>query len=117
MNTTRIPTSSPSLCGQPQDVVETLHCNAPRVRLQGEPGTFARTAKGYTGQVTPTEHEKREWSRMAQAAYAADRNDIGHRFSGAAALRVGEAMLVAAFDALQTEYRAWLTFGEMGGAA
>lgn len=49
---------------------------------------------------------------MASAAYNADRNDIGHRFSGAAALRAGQSMPVAQYDALMIDYRAWLTFGE-----
>lgn len=60
--------------------------------------------------VTPTEHEKREWSRMAQAAYAAGRNDVGHPYSMAATLRKGERMAVARYDALMSGYRAWLVF-------
>ena len=63
--------------------------------------------------IIPTEDEKREWSRMAQAAYSADRNDVGHRFSGAAArIRIGEAMDIFTYDTLMDEYRAWLVFNE-----
>ena len=59
--------------------------------------------------VTPTEHEKREWSRMAQAAYSAGRNDIGHRYSSASArTRIGESMPTDWFDNLQHGYRNWL---------
>ena len=60
-------------------------------------------------EIIPTEHDKREWSRMANAAYGSDHNDIGHRYSMAAAsTRIGESMPVARFDALQQGYRAWL---------
>jgi len=63
--------------------------------------------------ITPTEHNKREWSRMARAAYAAGRNDVGHRYSGAAAyLRIGESMRLTTWNMLQDGYRAWLVFGE-----
>jgi hypothetical protein len=34
-----------------------------------------------TQHITPTEHEKREWSRMATDAYKTGRNAIGHRYS------------------------------------
>lgn len=67
--------------------------------------------------ITVTEHEKAEWSRMAQAAYAVSRNDIGTRYSVAATLRRGEAMTAARFDALQAPYRAWLVFNEWPAAA
>lgn len=62
-------------------------------------------------QVTPTEHEKREWSRMARAAYAEDRNEIGHQFSAYAAILRNEPIPTARFDALQSQYRQWLVFG------
>ncbi len=62
--------------------------------------------------MTPTEHEKRGWARFAQAAYRIGRNDVGHRYSGAATLRIGEAMPLARFDELQAGYRAWLCFNE-----
>jgi len=61
--------------------------------------------------MTPTDHEKSEWSRLAQDAYAHDLNDTGHRFSGYASMRRGEAISLFAFDALQSEYRLWLNFG------
>lgn len=67
--------------------------------------------------ITPTEHEKSEWSRMARAAYAAGRNGIGHRYSVAAALRRNEPMLPERFDDLQNGYRAWLCFNDFGPAA
>lgn len=62
--------------------------------------------------TTPTEHEKREWSRMATAAYSSGRNPIGHRYSMAATLFRGEPMDLQRFDALQNGYRAWLVFNE-----
>jgi hypothetical protein len=62
--------------------------------------------------ITPTHAEKMEWARMAQAAYAIGRNDIGHRYSAAASLRNGDWIPVRMFDGLQTDYRAWLVFGE-----
>jgi hypothetical protein len=60
-----------------------------------------------------TEHDKAEWSRFAQAAYAIGRNDVGHRFSVAAACTInGQSMPVDRFDYLQGQYRAWLCFNE-----
>ena len=61
--------------------------------------------------ITPTELEKKEWSRLAQAAYYANMNDIGHCFSGLAALRKGESLHVQTYDAIMTQYRDWLNFG------
>ena len=58
--------------------------------------------------MTPTEGEKREWSRMATAAYANDRNDVGHRYSMAATVRIGGQMSLPNFDKLQAGYRTWL---------
>jgi hypothetical protein len=60
--------------------------------------------------MTPNAHEKAEWARLAQAAYSRDRNDIGHRFSGAASLRNAEAITLSLFDELQGIYRDWLVF-------
>ena len=61
--------------------------------------------------ITPTEHEKSEWSRFAQAAYKAGRNDLGHRFSMAAACTLkGQAIDGERFYALQDIYRDWLCF-------
>lgn len=62
--------------------------------------------------ITPTEHDKSEWSRMAHAAYANGRNSIGHRYSMAATLCRNEPMRVDRFDELQAGYRAWLCFNE-----
>jgi hypothetical protein len=61
--------------------------------------------------ITPTEHEKREWSRLAHAAYAANLNTIGHRYSGSASLRHDSQMPIDRFDDLQTGYRIWLNNG------
>ena len=61
--------------------------------------------------IVPTEHDKREWSRLAQAAYACDRNELGHKFSMAATLRIGEPCTLAFYDTLQGIYRAWLIGG------
>ena len=58
--------------------------------------------------ITPTRHEKLEWARLAQAAYAIDRNDVGHRYSGAASIRDAQSIPVATFDYLQAGYRSWL---------
>lgn len=67
--------------------------------------------------MVPSQHEKNEWSRFATAAYANDRNDIGHRYSAAASLRNSEAMPTERFDALQADYRAWLVFNEWPAVA
>ena len=61
--------------------------------------------------ITVTEHQKTEWSRMAQDAYRNNRNDIGHRFSGAAALPRNAAIRVDLYDDLMHTYRAWLIDG------
>lgn len=61
--------------------------------------------------ITVTDHEKREWSRMAQDAYSTGRNDIGHTYSAAASIPSGTRLDVARYDALQDRYRSWLVFG------
>jgi len=62
--------------------------------------------------ITPvTEHDKKEWSRMATDCYAAGINYMGTRYSVAATLRIGEHMSLAVFDALQINYRQWLIGG------
>jgi len=66
--------------------------------------------------MTPNQHEKNEWSRMAKAAYASDLNSIGHRYSGAAALPNGASIHDAEFDALQAGYRSWLCFNDFKAA-
>jgi predicted methyltransferase len=63
-------------------------------------------------QITPTEHEKSEWSRMARAAYAAGKNSVGHRYSMSAAYCVGQSMPLQKFDDLQNGYRDWLCFSK-----
>ncbi len=62
-------------------------------------------------QALRTEHEKREWRRVAIAAYAEDRNDEGHRYSAYGALRIGESIPLNVFDTLQANYRAQLIAG------
>lgn len=61
--------------------------------------------------MTPIQHEKNEWSRMAQAAFHAGLNDIGNRFSELASISEGESMPLAEFYAVQDQYRAWLIGG------
>jgi hypothetical protein len=58
--------------------------------------------------MTPTDHEKREWARMAQAAYGSGHNSIGHRYSGAASLPNCGHIELTKFDSLQRDYRIWL---------
>lgn len=72
----------------------------------------AQVAKLIGGDVMfPTSHEKSEWSRLARQAYARNRNDIGHRYSTAAALPFGESLNLVTFDTLQAAYRVWLVEG------
>ncbi len=62
--------------------------------------------------ITVTEHNKAEWSRLAQGAYLhGNRNSFGHRYSMAATLRVGEKMDLDTYDMLQEGYREWLING------
>lgn len=62
--------------------------------------------------VIPTEHDKAEWSRFANACYARGLNFYGHRYSVAAATCcTGQAMRCDVFDTLQDTYREWLVFG------
>jgi len=62
--------------------------------------------------IAPTEHDKNEWVRFAQAAYSIGRNDIGTRYSVAASLPRNATIETARFDSLQENYRAWLVFNE-----
>jgi hypothetical protein len=66
--------------------------------------------------IRPTRHEKLEWARMAQAAYSAGINRIGHRYSGAASIPDDYALTVARFDELQSGYRDWLCFNRFPDA-
>lgn len=61
--------------------------------------------------ITPNQHEKNEWSRLATAAYAARRNSIGTTFSVAASLPHAGQIRLDYFDALQASYRIWLVSG------
>jgi hypothetical protein len=61
--------------------------------------------------MTVSEHEKAEWARLAQAAYAANRNDLGHQYSVAASLQKGGSISISRFDWLQRGYRGWLIGG------
>ena len=61
--------------------------------------------------VTPTLHEKSEWSRLAMDAYGSGHNAVGHRFSAMAALPEGARLPVTVFDSLQLTYRCWLVNG------
>ena len=65
--------------------------------------------------ITPTQHEKNEWSRMATAAYGASVNSVGHSYSIAASLPNIGTISVAYFDQLQAGYRAWLVDGAFIG--
>jgi hypothetical protein len=62
--------------------------------------------------IEPTPHEKREWDRMAKAAYAQSRITIGHRFAYAA--NDWNAIPLEKYDALMRDYRAWLCWNEWG---
>lgn len=61
----------------------------------------------------PTQHEKMEWARCAQAAYKAGHNRLGHALSAAAALPHDADMPVARYDFIAGTYRTWLVFGEI----
>ena len=62
--------------------------------------------------ITPTRHQKLEWSRMAQAAYGSDHNDTGHRFSGLASIPDSASLPIDVNDTAMRQYRAWLVFNE-----
>ncbi len=67
--------------------------------------------------ITPNQHEKNEWSRMAQAAYATgEYNAVGHRYSVAASLPHTGTMTLAYFDELQSGYRSWLCWNDFKAA-
>ena len=63
--------------------------------------------------ITPIQDEKNGWSDLAQAAYSASQNAIGHRYSGAASIPTGAQITLEMFDALQFGYREWLVFNKM----
>lgn len=61
--------------------------------------------------ITPNQHEKDEWSRLAQHAYAHNHNAVGHTYSTAASLPRDGQIRLAYFDKLQDGYREWLIRG------
>jgi hypothetical protein len=63
--------------------------------------------------VTPTQQEKYEWACVAEAAYKAQYNEIGHTFSVAATLPNGAQITVKQFDELQSNYRQWRLYGKL----
>lgn len=81
------------------------------IQAMQQGGASSQALPPSRGLITPSQYEKREWSRMAQDAYSRGLNEIGTRFSTAAALRKGEQVKIAWFDAMQTEYRTWLVDG------
>lgn len=70
----------------------------------------------YTGpwpnEHTVTEADKAEWSRMAQVAYNAGKNEMGHRYSVAASIPRDWPMTEDNYRHLQDDYRTWLMHGE-----
>ncbi len=68
--------------------------------------TQERPMKTY---VTPTNHERAEWSRLAIEAYRLGYTSEGTRFSTRAA--VVHTMTVSEYDSLMRDYRAWLIDG------
>ncbi len=73
-----------------------------------QPATARSSQNALNGGLTVTQHNRSEWSRMAQDAYAKGRNDVGHRMSAKAALPEGHRLTCAEYDAIMGEYRAWL---------
>lgn len=61
--------------------------------------------------ITPTQHEKSEWSRFAVDAYRRCDTFTGHRYSAYAALPNGTRLDVGVFDTLQRNYVEWLIGG------
>lgn len=58
--------------------------------------------------MTPTEHEKLEWARMARAAASAGLATTAARFAFASTTPLGGKIPAATFYSLQADYRAWL---------
>lgn len=61
--------------------------------------------------ITPTAHEKNEWRRLSDAAWACGNIAIRDRYRDAAGISAGEQMTMARFDRLQEGYRNWLNHG------
>ena len=81
------------------------------VRIICVVGNAYSTIKEGNIMITLTEHEKREWSRMAQDCYSHGKNFYGHRYSTKAAWLKDQPMDATVFDALQINYRVWLIDG------
>jgi len=62
--------------------------------------------------IQPTQHEKNEWSRMANAAYKAYKSNIGHRYSSFSSLPNDATIRLDVFDTLQRNYRNWLIYNQ-----
>jgi len=60
---------------------------------------------------TPSREDKLRWSKLAQHAYREDHNDIGHFFSGLAAMRDGETMRDGHYMLIQNQTHDWEHFG------
>jgi hypothetical protein len=73
------------------------------------PQTLTDAGAKYVPFVNPSAHERAEWSRLAQQAYSRGFNAWGHRYSVAAA--ISAPITLAAYDALQLNYRIWLVKG------
>jgi hypothetical protein len=58
--------------------------------------------------ITPTYHDKMEWSRMAQDAYKRGNNFVGHRYSAFSSLSNNAVLRIDIYDTLQLNYREWL---------
>lgn len=61
--------------------------------------------------IIPSRQVKLQWSDMAQAAYSANRNDIGHKFSAAASMRDGNALGPEYYSELESEWLTWKDHG------
>ena len=64
---------------------------------------------GRANYVTPTEHERREWQRMAEACQQAGKAVHACLYRAASLLTI--PMAPWTYDALQQNYRRWLVFG------
>ncbi len=58
--------------------------------------------------TVPTEKEKREWSRCAQAAYKVGNNTVGHFMSGIASMEIGAATESHLCETARLHYNAFL---------
>lgn len=72
---------------------------------------MAKTTAFAASYITPNQHEKNEWARMAQSAYSTGHSFYGHRYSAYAALKTDAELPINVFDTLQRVYRTWLTCG------